>query len=297
MEVREYLVQSPSSQLGFELVSGTDILQGQHRGQDYRSIRADLGPAQKSVFETLLNVEASGIQRLQERRSKLAEMVPSFKEGHRQQRAALKAKFDRLREVVRVLEEAVLEKSEVCYEEDLLVVTQELQKCTDLEAEMANNMAMARAFIWDEGYKNSKAPAAVAHADLSLMEITQIPFDAVETRDTTELINLKTIEDTAVHLEQCAVQSGLKVPPQPVNQAAEVSAAFGLSMDGMSADVFERLHRDARKKQLEAHKMPTSTNNKSKRIPSFPSVEPKLGYFESHTGGHTDLNRSPGRKH
>jgi len=290
MDAREYLVRKDND-LGFELVSGTDILQGSHRGQEYRSVRADLGQAQKSVFETLLHVQASGPIRIQDRRQKIQDLLPSFKSNREKQKAALKAKFDRLREVVNVLEEAVIDKSAACYEEDLEMLNCELLRCTELEQEVQHNMSVARSFIWDDNFKDSKAPAAVAQADLNLSELSQLGFESIETRDAAELINLSTIESTAEHLEQCALQSGLKLPPRlGVPMPAGRSTVLDTMDPGchQADDVFARLHRDALKKQLCEAGAPQSTGSSS-----FPSVELKPGYFDTHAGGHTDLNRSP----
>ena len=88
------------------------------------------------------------------------------------------------------------------------------------------------------------------------------------------------------------MHTGLAVPSfkETTEQLADISIP-GSQSETAPSDVFERLHREAVIKQLQ----PAADKAKANNRRSFPQVEPKLGYFEDHTGGHTDLNRSPSK--
>jgi len=287
---REYLVQC-EEEPGFKLVSGIDILEGEYRGREYRSAATDLGVAQKSVLETL-NDSQNSHHRIQDRHQKLSALLPAYHDNFENQRQALQTKFARLRSVIDVLEEAVMDKATACYEEDVALVTAELERCNELSAGLEHHCQVARAFVWDQKAKNAKAPAAVAHADLALAEIGAEAFSAVETRDASDLINLSTIENTAIHLEQCALQSGLQLQAPQYTGAVDQSAHTGYVVDAAQPDsqvnvlsnVFERLHRDAVKKQLVPPTIPADFVN---------SVENTAVLRALHSG-HADLSRSPG---
>merc|ERR1712166_352827 len=124
---REYLVQC-EEEPGFKLVSGIDILEGEYRGREYRSAATDLGVAQKSVLETL-NDSQNSHHRIQDRHQKLSALLPAYHDNFENQRQALQTKFARLRSVIDVLEEAVMDKATACYEEDVALVTAELERC------------------------------------------------------------------------------------------------------------------------------------------------------------------------
>merc|ERR1711907_173870 len=276
-ESLEYLCWDGAN--AFELVTGTQLLRGSHRGQPYRSV-PDLTAAQRTVLHSVMSSQEAFCN-IHHRNSVMKSQLPRESTEYTAHASTITAKFDQLRTVIDVLEAAVLEQAQLCHEENVAKLREEAETCAALEAELAANLEITRNFVWDVA-QDSRAPPKVARADMRLTEIAEMSMEQVVPESLSDTIDLTAVEAVFSHLTKCATESGLgeelrargvATSPGPP-QGAYLSVAQTLPVEE-PAKAHDRLHRNAVKKQLK---------DKIQGPPPFSSLPSQSGYFQDPKG-------------
>jgi len=266
----------------FELVSATELLQGSHRGDPYRSIQADLGAAQRTVLQSVISSQEA-YENISQRHGDIKAQLPKEEESYADLVANIGTNFGNLRAVIDVLETAVLEQAQLCHEDNIAKLKDELGTCAALEAELDANLSITREFVWAEDQRDARAPPKVARSDMRLAEIAEMSLEQVVAENLADTIDLTTIEAATTLLTNCASESGLGenlaacgVSPSSdsvIHQDAPLPVGDLYAVEGRPK-VHDRLHRNARKKQVEERVGP----------PPFSSTPVHNGYFQDPKG-------------
>ena len=162
-----------------------------------RSIKTDLGAAQRTVLHSVVTSQVrrarlpsgSGFDRvgcgcsqeahanISQRHEAIQDQLPREDYNYKGLVASIKDRFESLRAVVSVLEAAVLEQAQLCHEDNVAKLKEEMGTCAALENELATNLGITRDFVWAEDQRDVRAPPKVARSDMRLAEIAEMSLE------------------------------------------------------------------------------------------------------------------------